>query len=1056
MNLTKLSIKRPVSVFMCVVMILLFGFVSLSKLPLDLFPSLGLTYAAVVTEYRGAGPYEVENMVTKPIEDALGTVSNLKRMKSDSTDGSSVVLIEFEDGTDMDFATLQMREKIDLIKGMLPDGVQNPMVFKFDPSMAPVLYISVGSTMPVQKLTSYVDDNIKPNLERVKGVASVSLEGKEEREISVELLPEKILGYGLNQSQIVGVLQSENNNTPGGKTYYGERDITIRSVSKFKTLDDIENIPISLPGGGWIKLSDVAIIKDTHKEKTNMARLNGEQSVMISIQKQSNANTVQVINSIKKEMNNLLEGNDKIDMVILFDQAQFIEQVLQTVFSNAVFGGLLAIAILWFFLKNFKMALSIGTSIPISVVATLILIYFSGITLNMISLGGLALGIGMLVDNSIVVLENIYRYHMLGYNRYDSVVKGTGEISSAVIASTMTSVVVFLPIIFLSGLAAKIFKELAMTVSFSLATSLIVSLTVMPLLCYIMLGIDSKKEETGKSHSDGSMEYKFGIIMKILHSFDEIFEKIKNFYSQIIVYALGNRKKVLALAIVIFIGSFTLIPFMGAEFMPQSDEGKIDVNIELPNGKSLEETNKVVKKVEKYLMQEKNIDKVSSVVGSMGMGGGSGSSAYITAVLIDKEDREKDTDQVAEEVRVFVKDIPGCKITVTKTQSLGMGGGSGDSGAGVALNIYGADIDRLKEISLDIEKIMASVDGVRGIKSSISDGAPELQIKVDKNKAAMLNLTASEIAATVRGALDGTVATQLGLDGDEIDIRVKTQSGYYKNSNDIKNITIPLKNGSNVQLGTVAEIELAKGPSVINREGKERVVTLSAQIHGRDVSTVNDELKKRTDKYILDEGYRISFGGQFDMMNDAFKSLTYMFVLSTLLVYIVMAMQFESFVYPFVIMFSIPFALSGSLIFMFITGKPISIITFIGIIVLVGIVVNNSIVLVDYINTLRKEGMEKDEAIVKAGLTRLKPIMMTALTTILGLIPLFLSRAEGSEMQSALSAVVIGGLSFSTILTLVVVPIIYYILDEKQSKFLNKIRKGKHTKALDGVINTEL
>lgn len=1054
MNLTKFSIKRPVTIFMAIIMVLLFGFVSLSKLPLDLFPSLGLTYAAVITEYRGSGPYEVENMVTKPLEDALGTVSNLKKMNSQSQDGSSTIIIEFEDGTDMDFATLQMREKIDMIKGTLPSGVQNPMVFKFDPSMAPILYISIGSDMPIQKLTTYVDDNIKPNIERVSGVASVSIEGKEEREISVELIPEKILGYGLNQSQIVGILQSENNNTPGGKTYYGERDITIRSVSKFKSVDDIKNIPISLPNGGWIKLSDIAMVKDKSKDKSNLARLNGEEAIMLSIQKQSNSNTVQVINNIKKEMGKILEKDDRVDMVILFDQAQFIEQVLQTVFSNAVSGGLLAIAVLWFFLKNFKMALSIGTSIPISVVATLILIYFSGITLNMISLGGLALGIGMLVDNSIVVLENIYRYHMLGYNRYDSVVKGTGEISSAVVASTMTSVVVFLPIIFLSGFAAKIFKELAMTVSFSLATSLIVSLTVIPLLCYIMLGIDAGKEEIGKIHPDGSTEYKFGFIMKSLHMFDSIFEKLKAFYGQMIVYALGNRKKILALAIAIFVGSLGLIPFMGAEFMPQSDEGKVDIHIELPNGKSLDETNKVVKEIEKHLMQEKNIEKISSVVGSMYMGSGSTNTADITTVLVAKELREKDTSQVAEEIRTFVKDIPGCKITVTKTQSLGMGGG-GDSGAGVSLSIYGSDIDRLREISLDIEKIMSSVEGVRGIKSNISDGAPELQIKIDKSKAAMINLTASQIAGTVRGALDGTVATQLSMDGDEIDIRVKTRDGYYKNSEDIKNISIPLPNGTYVQLGSVADISLEKGPSVINREDKERVVTLSAEIHDRDISTVNEELKKLTDKYIIDDGYKISFGGQFDMMVDAFKSLAYMFLLSTLLVYIVMAMQFESFIYPFVIMFSIPFALSGSLIFIFIMGKPISIITFIGVIVLVGIVVNNSIVLVDYINTLRKEGMEKNEAIIHSGLTRLKPILMTALTTILGLIPLLLSRAEGSEMQSSLSAVVIGGLSFSTILTLIVVPIIYYILDEKKAKFMKRFKKNEKKQEIAEVQNGE-
>lgn len=1043
MNLTKFSIKRPITVIMSIVIIMLFGAVSLSKLPLDLLPKLDLAYAAVITEYRGAGPYEVENMLTKQIEDALGTVSNLKNMTSESTDGNSLIMIEFEDGTDMDFATLQMREKVDLIKGSLPDGVASPMVLKFDPSMAPILYISAGADMPLQKLSTYVEDNIKQKIERVAGVASVSIEGKEEREISVELIPEKLLGYGLSQNQIVSTLQSENNNVPGGKTAYGDKNIIIRTISKFTSIEDINSIPISLQNGSQIRLSDVALIKDSVKEVESASRLNGEKAVMISIQKQSSANTVQVINSIKKELNKITKEDDSVDLVILFDQAKFIEQVLQTVFSNAVFGGLLAIAILWLFLKNFKMAVSIGTAIPISVVATLSLIYFSGITLNMISLGGLALGIGMLVDNAIVVLENIYRYHTLGYNRYDSAVKGTSEISSAVIASTVTSVVVFLPIIFVSGFAAKIFRELAMTVSFSLATSLVVSLTVIPLLCYMMLGIDERKEKEGLENPDGSVLYKVGFIIKALAIFDKGYEEFVEFYRQIIDYAIENRKKTIAVAVAIFFASMALIPFMGAEFMPPTDEGQVSVNIDLPKGKKLEETDNIVKKIEKYLMSNADVEKTSTVVGlSSGMGASTGNKASITAILLDKKTRKNSTAEVAEEIRKYTKDIPGCEINVVQTQSMGMGG-SGSGSEGVSLQIYGNEIGELKRISLEIEKIMASVDGVRGIKSSLSDGAPELQILVKKDKAASFGLSASQIASTVRGMVDGVVATQLSQDGEEIDIRVKAKIGYFDNADEIKNISVQLQNGAYVPLGSIADISLEKGPSVINRENKQRVITLSSEIYNRDIKSVNQDIKKIIDKYQFPEGYRASFGGQFDMMIDAFLSLVFMLVLSILLVYIVMAMQFESLIYPFIIMFSIPFALSGSLILTFLSGKSISIITFIGIIVLVGIVVNNSIVLVDYINTLRADGMDKKEAIKQSGLIRLKPILMTALTTIIGLVPLFLSRAEGSEMQSSLAAVVIGGLAFSTVLTLVIVPVMYYILDEYQSKLSKRFFKIK-------------
>ena len=1049
MNLTKFSIRRPVTVFMSIVIIILFGAVSLSKLPLDLLPNFGLTYAAVMTQYSGSGPYEVENMVTKPLEDAIGSVSNLKNITSQSQDGSSVIMVEFEDGTDMDFATLQMREKIDMVKGFLPEGVSDPMVLKFDPSMAPILYISVSSDMPSEKLGSFVDDNIKQKIERVAGVASVSVEGKDEREIQVELMPEKLIGYGVSQSQIAGILQAENNNIPGGKTSYGEKDMIIRSVSKFRSVDDIRNLPISLPSGAQIRLSDIAHVNETSKEKTAISRLNGEESVMISVQKQSTANTVQVINNIKKEMKEITDAEDRVEMVILFDQAQFIEMVLNTVFSNAVSGGLLAIAILWLFLKNFKMAVSIGSAIPISVIATLILIYFSGITLNMISLGGLALGIGMLVDNAIVVLENIYRYHTMGYDRFDSATKGTAEISSAVIASTATSVVVFLPIIFLSGFAAKIFKELAMTVSFSLATSLVVSLTVIPLLCYIMLGIDSKKEALGLENPDGSVKYKSNAITRALGIFDRGFEAFTEFYRQILEYAVDNRKKAVAAALIIFTGSLTLIPFMGAEFIPQADEGKIDIAIEMPKGTALEETDRVVRKVEKYLMGNQDIDKISAVTGAAsGMGVSSANAASITVVLIDQNDRKNSTADVAEQIRRFAADIAGCDINVTQTQSMGMGT---SSQAGVSLNIYGDDMDRLREISADIERIMAGVEGVRGIKSSISDGSPELQIEVDKAKAASYGMTAAQIATVVRNSVDGTVATELSRDGEEIDVRVKIKEGYYRNSEDIKNISIQLMNGSYVPLGSLAEIYMEKGPSVITRENKQRAITITAEVYDRDIKTVNEDVQKALDSYEFPEGYRSSTGGQYDMMMESFESLALMLVLSILLVYIVMAMQFESLLYPFIIMFSIPFALSGSLMLIFLTDKPISIITFIGVIVLVGIVVNNSIVLVDYINTLRDRGMNKREAIIQSGLTRLKPILMTALTTIIGLIPLFFSRAQGAEMQSSLSAVVIGGLTFSTVLTLVIVPVMYYILDDLQEKVRGRLFKSNSkTTSLEG------
>lgn len=1029
---------------MSVIIVLIFGAVSLSKLPLDLLPSIDVAYAAVITDYRGAGPYEVESIITVPLEDVLGTVSNLKNISSSSTEGTSMVMLEFEDGTDMDIATLQMREKIDLIRGFLPEGTGDPLVVKFDPSLQPILYLSVSSDMSHQMLSEHVDNTIKEKIERVAGVASVTVEGKEEREIKIELVPEKLLAYGISQNQIINILQSENNNIPGGNTSYGEKDIIVRTVSKFQSIEDIENLPITLPTGGVIKLGEIGKITESTKPQDSISRLNGQRSVMLSIQKQSTSNAVQVINAIKSEIEKIEETDSSVDISIIFDQAGFIEMVLSTVMSNAVLGGVMAIFILWIFLKNFKMALVIGTAIPISVIATLVLVYFSGITLNMISLGGIALGIGMLVDNAIVVLENIFRYHKLGNNPYDSAVNGTKEITSAVIASTLTSVVVFLPIIFLEGFTAKIFKELAMTVSFSLLASLVVSLTVVPLACYIMLksektSSDSEKLVQTKENTlvdeDGKIiNHKLKFVDKLLIKFDKYYAKLENFYGNTLSYALDNRKKIIIISFTIFFATISLLPFMGAEFIPQTDEGKVEISIELPKGTSLENTDLVVKKVEKILMTNENVDKVSTVVGS-----GSKNTANITGVLKDKGDRKDETFQVAEDVRIQAEKIPGASIKVSQGGFLGMDFGGGSSGVSIELN--GNDIQTLNIIANDVEKLIGEVSGVRGISSSLTDGAPELQIKVNKDVAATYGITAAQVGQTIRSLVDGTVATRLTKDGTEIDIRVKAMEEYYSDSEKLKNLIIQTPSGGAVPLNAVAEISLEKGPSVIDRSNKIRTATISSEIYGRDIKSVNEDIQIVLSEYDFPEGYGFALGGQFDMLLDSFSSLSTLFIMAIILVYMVMAMQFESLLYPFIIMFSIPFALSGSIILTFLTNKPISIISFIGVTVLVGIVVNNSIVLVDYINTLRAKGMDKVEAIKKSGQTRLKPILMTALTTILGLIPLFLSTAQGSEMQSSLAAVVIGGLTFSTVLTLVVVPVMYFILDEFQLKMINKYTK---------------
>lgn len=1034
MRITDFSIKRPLTIAVVVAVIMILGGVSLSRLNIDLYPEMNLPVAAVITEYPGAGPQEVENLVTRPLEAILGTVSDLDEIQSISSTGSSVVIVFFNWGTDMNFAALQMREKVDMIKPMLPDDVSSPGVYKMDPTMLPILQLAVSGNDPT-KVTQVCEDIIQPRLERVSGVAAVRVEGATQREFQVLVDTARLQGYGLSLNQVVQTLQMENMSLSGGHVQEGSKEMLVRATGEFKDLEQIRNLVLTSPLGARVHLSDIAEVRDGIKDATHMSRVNGEPGQTIMIYKQSNANTVQVARDVKKAFEELkADVPADFQMGVMLDQSTFIEESISSVTHKIFYGGALAMLVMLVFLRNVRSTLIISTAIPISIVFTFVLLYFNGMTLNLLSMGGLALGIGLIVDDAIVVLENIYRHRQQGYSLVEAARTATDEVGNAVIASTLTTIAVFLPIVFVEGLASQLFKPMALTVSFSVAASLMVALTLVPLLSSRHLKLTEPKEGTVTSRLFGASE----------RWFDRLYEQ----YRRMLAWALGHRKTVVIGVVLMLAGSLALIPVVGAEFMPTMDEGYVKVQVDLPNGTDLAVTDRYIRDIERIGEQLPEVENIYSNIGFTGsesMGGEvSGDRGQVYFELVEKGQRTRSSEQVADEVREQVRLIPGADIQVSATGPASEGQGMG---APIQINIKGDDLDTLARLADEAVLQVQGVSGTRQVNSSLGEGLPEILVEVDRERASLYGLGGAEIASTLRTAIQGNVATRFRTGEDEIDVRVQLANADSIRLADLRNLTVMSQTGTTVPLGMVASITEQEGPTSINRKNQSRFVTISAELSGRDLNSTMKEIQAKLDQMPLPPGYSFEYGGQNQEMMEAFGNLTLALLLAIVLVYLVMVAQFESLLYPFIIMFSIPVTVIGVILSLLISGRPFSVPAFIGVILLNGIVVKNAIVLIDYVNILRRRGLERDEAILKAGPTRLRPILMTALTAILAMMPMALAIGEGAEGQAPLATVVVGGLMFSTLITLVFVPVVYVILDDLGGKL--KFRRQKKEKPVE-------
>lgn len=1027
--LTKFSIRRPVTMIMVLLIVLLGGTVSLLGLKLDLLPSMNIPVSAIYSTYTGAGPREMETLVTRPLEEALATVPNIDTISSISSDGMSLVILEFTDGTDLDMASLDVRDKVDQIKPILPDDASEPMVIKIDPTMFTQLSIGVTSSRSQSELKSFLEDNVESRMKRIAGVASVDFTGGLDKEIQITMNAEKLAGYNVTESQIMQLLAAENRNYPVGEIRQGDSKLLIRSIGEFATLDEIRDLPITTPTGTVIRLSDVADVREVMKDMASYSVVNGEQSIVMTIQKQSDANTVEVADAVHAELDKISEENPDIQFSTLMDTSDYIKRSVSNVLQTLLIACLLAMVFIFLFLEEVRGSLIIGVSIPASVVATFALMYVSHITFNMISLGGLTIGIGMLVDNSIVVLESVYRHFDRGKTPAEAALDGTREVAASITAGTLTTLCVFVPMIFIKGVVGQIFKDLSLTICYSLASSLIVALTFVPMACAKLLRRNGKHAGEKKMH----------LIDRIVLAWRHFIGRIQENYRRIMGWALQHKKRVALLSGLIFLLTAASIPFSGVEFIPAMDQGLVNITVEMPPGAQLDETIAMIDQVTAALDGIPEMTKSYAAVGSTGLSSvfvGT-DTATVSVELVDKTRRNRSSDEVADEIRSRVKNIAGAKITVASSSEAM--GSFGDTG--VSILVTGDDTDELKKIGDEMVSLISQVEGTREPTNSAGRSVPEAAVRVDRSKASAYGITSAQIADVINRAVTGNVVTEYKVSGGEIDVRIRQDKQSLEYINDLKNIRLTTAAGAGIPLSEVADITVEDGPVSIDRYNQQRYITVDASIFGRDLNSVQQDITEVLNGYAMPSGYSWEYTGAVTEMQDSISSLMIVLGVALLLVYMVMVAQFQKFLTPFIIMFAVPLALTGGLFGLFATGLPITVSALMGLVMLVGMVVNNAIILIDYTDQLRGQGYSRRDALLESGATRIRPILMTTMTTIFGLLPLAVSNASGTEMVKPLAIVTISGMIFSMYATLIFIPVLYTYIDERRQKRSQKRRK---------------
>lgn len=1015
---SKLCIRKPVTTIMITLMVFIAGIVSYFNLDQALMPDVDLPIAVVATTYVGASPEEIENLISKPLEEGLGSISNVDTITSVSSANVSMVVLQFVDGTDIDMAAVDMRDKLDQIKSGLPDDAGDPMVIKMDINAIPIMIGVKAENLDLTALNELLEDNVVNRLERIEGVASVDLSGGITREVRITVDPAKLAGYGLTTSTLSGILAAENMNLPSGDLSQGNTTVSVRTIGEFTSIQQINNLPITTGTGGVIHLSDVARVEEVEADRDSFMYVNGEKGILISVDKQSTANLVKVSDSLKKEIAELQEDYPELDINLLTDTAEYIEMSLSNITQTALLAAVIAFFVLLLFLKNAVTAGIIAVSIPTSIMATFAMMYVTGINMNMISMGGVAIGIGMLVDNSVVVLDSIYQYYERGYSAVEAAEIGSKEVSMAITASTLTTVAVFVPLALTGGTTGAMMQNLSFTIVYALVASVIVALTFVPMACGLLL-----KKETK------SINWKNTRFLKFLDHWDAAIDTLGRRYEKILKWALRHRKKTVITVIAVFILSLFTVPIAGMDFMASMDQGTANITVELPNGTDLDTTEETTLEVLYRLQDIPERELVYASVGSGMMSSGTNSSSIVIN-LVDKKDRDRSTDEVCEEIKGLLADIPGAKITVASSNSA-MGS---LASADVTMNVYGYDSPTLVEVEKELVAMLSEVPGLSEVEGSTGDTVPEAKVTIDRGKASQYGITTASVAGALNTAISGSTATQYKVDGTEIDVVIRYDTEEVNYLTDLKNLTVTSAYGTQVPLSDIATVTMDESATTIMRENQKNYITINANAEGMSGSEAQKLVEEAMANFELPDGCYYEFGGMMEMMNESFSSLTTAMIVAVLLVYMIMASQFESLRYPFIVMFSMPLAITGAILGLLLTGNTITMPAMMGFVMLVGMVVNNGIVLVDYTNQLMDRGMNCHDALTTAGPRRLRPILMTTLTTVLGMLPMALATSEGSEMMQALAVAVIFGLSLSTVVTLIFIPVLYMWMNERKRK----------------------
>lgn len=1023
MKFAQAFIKHHVMTILLYILVVVFGFYSFQNLPLALMPSMEVPAAVVYATYPGAGPEDIEQQVTKKLEGAVAGLSGLDTLQSTSSENMAMLVIQFTNHTDMDQAMTDLRDKVAQVKSQLPDDASDPTVMSIDIDSMPVVSVALRGN-DLASLQSIAEDEIQPALERLDGVASVDISGGYEQEIAVHTDASRLKGYNLTISSIGQQLGADNIAIPGGDLDNGSQTLAVRTDGEYSSIDDVKNALISLPAGGTVRLSQIADVSMQPKDQDAISKVDGEECIILSVNKQSGSNTVQIAELAKAEFDSLLKSNDSLQWNIVMDQSDYINMTVDNAIQNIWMGVLFAAIVLFLFLRDFGATMAVTIAMPCCILFTFLIMNVLGITLNMMSLGGITLGVGMIVDNSIVVLENIFTYRADGYDRLEACTKGTGEVIGAVIASTLTTVAVFLPIALSGGMAGMMFKEFCITIVALLLSSLIISITLVPLLCYFLLG--GTKQQSIKPQGSGATP---------------ITEKpLSRAYRSSLNFLITHRWAGVALTVVICMVSVLSVSQAGMELIPEMDEGEVSVTVSMPNGSTMEDTAAIEDRIAAIAVDTiPELEQIYYSTGSSTSIMSSSSGASVTISLVDLDQRDRSSADIAKQLRHDLQDIAGCELTVSTSSTMSM---STDSD--ISVELTGDDYDQLAETADDLANQISALPDAINVESSAGEQTPRVAVKINRENASRFGLNAATIGGLVRGELTGSTATTLRMNGEEYDVTVAGDEDVATSLDALRSMQIPTMTGGTVPLSMVADVYTELSPQSIARKNQKETVTITGESESGDSNAIKAAVDDIVAKYELPDGVEVGEGDTAaSQIAETTGTLMLALAVAIVLVYFILATQFNSFSLPIAIMLILPIGLLGSMIMLWPTGNHVSMVALLGVIILAGTVVNSSIVLIDYTLQRRQRGEDKNTAILNACPRRVRPVLMTAMTTILGLVPMVCSSGEGSEMMKPMGVVMMTGMVISTIATLFITPVYYSLTDSVASRLSGLFKKIK-------------